>query len=131
MKVLPFLTLSILVFVNGCAHRWVFLTERETTRYYLDAQSPLRASEFIWEVQERFLDKNTDRWYLEAEVQYDCREKTFMTLSTRRFYEYRPMRTPEVIEGNLPVPVTPGSGEEARLHAICAIVEGEGGSDHG
>jgi len=31
MKVLPFLTLGFLVALNGCAHRWVFLTELETT----------------------------------------------------------------------------------------------------
>jgi len=123
MKVLPFLTLSILVFVNGCAHRWVIVTESETTRYYLDTQSPLRASEFIWEVQERFLDKTTDRWYREAGVQYECTEKTLMTLWVRGFSEHRPDRTPEVIEGNVPVTVAPGSREEARLEAICAIVE--------
>ena len=128
MRVVPILTLSIFVFVTGCAHQWVFLTESETTRYYLDTKSPLKASEFIWEVRERFLDKNSDRWYLETEVQYDCREKTFMTLRFRGFSEHRPERTPGVLAGNAPVPVAPGSREEARLQAICAIVEGGKGT---
>jgi hypothetical protein len=127
MKVLPFLTLGILVVLTGCANRWVLLTEYETTRYYLDARSPSRSSEFTWEVRERFLDQTSGRFYLEAEVRYDCRERTFMTLWVRGFSEYRPMRTPEVIEGNVPVTVAPGSKEEERLQAICAFVEaGEG-----
>ncbi|MFH1765817.1 MAG: hypothetical protein ABIF09_16635 [Gemmatimonadota bacterium] len=122
MKVVPFLTLSILLSLSGCAHRWVLLTESETTEYFFDTQSPLKSSEFTWEVRERFLDKNSDRWYMEADVQYDCRERTFMTLRVRGFSEHRPERTPGVIAGNTPVVVTPGSKEEARLQAICAIV---------
>ncbi len=128
MRVLPFLTLSILVFVNGCAPRWVLLTEFETTRYYLDTQSPLRASEFTWEVRERFLDRVSDRYYLEAEVRYDCRNRTFMTLWTRGFNEHRPLRRPVVLEGNVPVTVTSGSGEAERLQAVCEIVEGGEGA---
>lgn len=128
MRVVPFLTLSFLLFVNGCAHQWVYLTESETTRYYLDTKSPLESSESIWEVRERFLDKTSDRWYLEAEVRYDCHEKTFMTLLFRGFSEHRPDRTPAVLAGNAPVPVAPGSREEARLQAICAIVEGGEGT---
>jgi len=127
MRFVPFLTLTVTLLLGGCAHRWVFLTENETTRFFLDTQSPQMGSEFTWEVRERFLDKNSDRWYLEADVQYDCQESTFMTLWTRGFSEHRPQRVPSYIEGNVPVPVVPGSVEEARLQAICAILEREGG----
>jgi hypothetical protein len=127
MRFLPILALGVFAFVTDCAPRWVLLTENPTTKYYLDTGSTVRSSEVDWTVRERFLDKNSDRWTLEVEVQYNCRERTFMTRQLWVFVEQRPVRTPEVIGGNTPVTVTPGSGEEVRLEAICAIVEGRGG----
>jgi len=124
MRFVPFPTLIGLVLVIGCAHQWVYLTEGETTKYYLDAQSAVRSSGSTWEVRERFFDIDSNRWFLESDVQYDCVERTFMTLQVREFLEYRPVRHASVISGNVPVVVTPGSEEEARLQAVCAIVEG-------
>ena len=128
MKILRFLTLCFALVLCGCASQWVFLTESGGTGYYLDARSPQRYSETVWEVRERFFNKTTQRWYLEAEARYDCQEKTFMTVLLRGFSEHRPLARPEMIQGNVPVTVSPDSPEEARLQAICAIVEGGEGS---
>ena len=124
MRVVLSLFLALLLVQGGCASRWVFITGSETTEFYLDTQDRIRISESSWEVRERFLDKATDRWYLEAEVRYDCAAKTFMTLRTREFSEHRPNPYAASIEGNLPVRVQPGSQEEARLEAVCSLFEG-------
>lgn len=128
MRTARILTLCVLGLVLGCSNRWVFLTETPTTRHYLDTDSFFRSGESSWEVRERFLDPTTERWYLETEVRYDCRERTFMTLSVRGFSEHRPLAHESVLEGNLPVKVTPDSPEEARLEAVCALAEGRGGA---
>lgn len=128
MRILPFLSLTVVALAMGCAHRWVYLAEGETTEYFLDTQSAIQVSESVWQVRERFLDKASDRWSLETQVEYDCRERTFMTLVVRRFSEQRPVMRSSYIEGNVPVVVTPGSQEEARLEAVCeAVGGGEGG----
>jgi len=104
----------------------VYLTETPTTKHYLDTKSLFQTGETEWEVRERFLDRATERWYLEAEVRYDCSARTFMTLRVRGFSEQRPLAHAAVVEGNVPVRVTPGSPEEGRLEAVCALVEGRG-----
>lgn len=124
MRVVPFIFLSILLFQVGCTSRWVYVTESETTEFFLDSEEGRPISESAWEVRERFLDKATDRWYAETEVQYDCVARTFMTLSIKEFSEHRPQRNVAPIEGNLPVKVVPGSQEEVRLNAVCALFEG-------
>jgi hypothetical protein len=123
MRVVPFVFLSVLFVPIGCAPRWVYVTESETTEFYLDSKGGSRISESAWEVRERFLDKATDRWYVEAEVQYDCVARTFMTVRIKAFSEYRPQRNASPIQGNLPVMVVPGSQEEVRLNAVCALFE--------
>ena len=124
MRVVLFLFVVLLILQGGCASRWVFVTGSETTEFYLDTQASIRISESSWEVRERVLDKATDRWYLEAEVRYDCTARTFMTLRTREFSEHRPRSFASPIEGNRPVEVQPGSQEEARLEAVCSLLEG-------
>ena len=124
MRVIPFLFLSITGLATGCAAGWVYVTESEATEFYLDSNEGRLVSDNTWEVRERFLDKATDRWYVEAEVRYDCTARTFMTVRIKEFSEYRPQRNAAPIEGNLPVTVVPGSQEEARLDAVCALFGG-------
>jgi ligand-binding SRPBCC domain-containing protein len=127
MRIVPFFVFVLLPCMGGCATQWVYLTENETTKYFLDTKSAWPFTETTWEVRERFLDKTTDRWYMETEVRYDCQERTFMTLRTREFVEYRPVRYASEIQGNVPVRVVPGSKEEERLDTICSIVNREAG----
>ncbi len=131
MRIVPFLLLLVLPCLGGCATQWVLLTENEDTKYFFDAKSPWRSTPTAWDVRERFLDKTTDRWYLETEARYDCQERTFMTLRTRAFVEYRPVRRASEIQGNLPVKVVPGTKEEERLDSICSLLERRGGSSAG
>ena len=122
MRFMVLLGICALGAVSGCTTRWAYLAESPTTKYYMDTQSPLKTFGSAWEVTERFLDITTDRWYMETQVRYDCGERTFMTLSVRGFSEHRPDVHPSEIVGNVPVQVVPGSEEEARLEAICALV---------
>lgn len=124
MRVVLSLLFSILGLAAGCASGWVYVTESETTEFYLASGDGRQFSDTGWEVRERFLDKSTDRWYVEAEVRYDCEARTFMTLLIKEFSEYRPQRNAAPIEGNIPVRVVPGSHEAARLDAVCALFGG-------
>ena len=124
MRFAPFVFLTTIGLATGCASQWVFVTENENTQFYLDSKQGSRVSESTWLVRERFLDKATDRWYVEAEVQYDCVARTFMTVAIKEFSEFRPQRNAALIEGNLPVEVVPGSQEAARLDAVCSLFEG-------
>ena len=124
MRVAPFVILTTIGLTTACASQWVLVTENETTQFYLDSKEGSRLSETTWQVRERFLDKSTDRWYVEAEVRYDCAARTFMTVTIKEFSEFRPQRNAAPIEGNLPVEVVPGSHEAARLDAVCSLFEG-------
>jgi hypothetical protein len=108
----------------GCGPSWTFSTQSPETRYYFDAGSAVQVSSTGWEVKERFLDVNTDRWSLETVTRYDCEARTFMTLTVREFSEHRPLSKAATLEGNEPVMVRPGSHEEARLDAFCDFVRG-------